>query len=538
MAPLHNRSNSFSVPPQQQVCRFHKFGFCKFRDKCSNVHPNQICPGGCSSINACNMRHPKTCRYFRDYGFCYLTNCVFAHRPTQKSLIRDCSQSILDLGRVLNDFTSKFFPKIDEKFKYLFTRVTDEVKGFLHDSRSSFISEAPQFVDHRTDDILAHDPEGFADSPVSSEGHGPSEFSLGFPVPPDPHEEVVPPSGVDWLNFEYDCHQGVYRSPCPCGDWFEIGTFQVKVGELVAECPLCCKKVLIVPDPETPVYPHPYGEEETNNYTITPMTDRSNSVMNSNKPTKNMYPDFVSEGFHQSTTLHTDSRLSSPYLSTPAVEEKKVKKKQQRQREVSPAKGITLDENQSKYQSIKELDASIQQSLHLPPFDATRRPAGGPILKKAGFHSPILPPHPSPTPIEQEKTKVWTKEQIDNPGSVVSPVVVNNLITVSPFPRTFSPIIQRPNTRSSQPILSAQTDSSTVLPQECNPLKENLKIKIEAQPEDDPKERSGQSIGGVMDGLKRIVNPRCKNCKKDVTKGYALPPILSCCRTNFPVLCV
>lgn len=94
------------------------------------------------------------------------------------------------------------------------------------------------------------------------------------------------------------------------------------------------------------------------------------------------------------------------------------------------------------------------------------------------------------------------------------------LTTVSPSPRAFSPIIERPNIHSStpflsQPIPSTQIDSSAVLPQECSPLTENLKIEIEAQPEDDSKEKSGQWTGGAMDGPEWKLDHRCKICKKD-----------------------
>ena len=177
---------------QRQICRYHKYGVCKFRENCPDFHLNRICPGDCSNVDECNMRHPKLCRIFRDNGFCSFPNCMYAHKPTQESLIRDCSRSVLELNNRLYENFSQLYPYLLTEFKHLFTCVVDEFKGLLHDSRSSFISEVPQIIDSRTDDVSIHDPEVSACSPVSSEGDGPSESPLSFPVPLDPYEEAIP----------------------------------------------------------------------------------------------------------------------------------------------------------------------------------------------------------------------------------------------------------------------------------------------------------------------------------------------------------
>ena len=45
------------------------------------------------------------------------------------------------------------------------------------------------------------------------------------------------------------------------------------------------------------------------------------------------------------------------------------------------AKRINFAMTENKCQSLKQIDVSIQQSPNFQPFDATKRPAKGPILK-------------------------------------------------------------------------------------------------------------------------------------------------------------
>ena len=55
---------------KQNVCTFNKYGFCRFRSNCRKQHLMEICSNKDCEIKECSLRHPKTCRYFRDIGFC------------------------------------------------------------------------------------------------------------------------------------------------------------------------------------------------------------------------------------------------------------------------------------------------------------------------------------------------------------------------------------------------------------------------------------------------------------------------------------
>ena len=64
----------------QNVCRYFKFGFCKFREKCRFMHISEVCEDPSCEIKLCKFRHPRVCNYFRDYNRCKFSEwCAFKH---------------------------------------------------------------------------------------------------------------------------------------------------------------------------------------------------------------------------------------------------------------------------------------------------------------------------------------------------------------------------------------------------------------------------------------------------------------------------
>ena len=62
------------------VCRYFKFGFCKFTDMCKFMHVNQCCENPSCEIKQCNLRHPRICKFYRDYNRCKFGEwCAFKH---------------------------------------------------------------------------------------------------------------------------------------------------------------------------------------------------------------------------------------------------------------------------------------------------------------------------------------------------------------------------------------------------------------------------------------------------------------------------
>ena len=69
---------------QQNVCRYHKFGHCKFSEKCRLMHINEICGNHECNIKLCNLRHPRVCNFFRDYNRCKFGQwCSFKHEQIE-----------------------------------------------------------------------------------------------------------------------------------------------------------------------------------------------------------------------------------------------------------------------------------------------------------------------------------------------------------------------------------------------------------------------------------------------------------------------
>ena len=66
----------------ENVCRFNKYGYCKFGDYCRNLHVNELCVELQCDIAVCEKRHPRTWSFYRDYGRCKYTEYC-RYKPAQ-----------------------------------------------------------------------------------------------------------------------------------------------------------------------------------------------------------------------------------------------------------------------------------------------------------------------------------------------------------------------------------------------------------------------------------------------------------------------
>ena len=65
------------------ICQFHKFGYCKLKDKCEKEHVNRECPEGshCKGIQTCALRNPKMCKIIVMEGICHFREkCSYNHK--------------------------------------------------------------------------------------------------------------------------------------------------------------------------------------------------------------------------------------------------------------------------------------------------------------------------------------------------------------------------------------------------------------------------------------------------------------------------
>ena len=91
----------------QNVCKYNKYGFCKFRTTCRKQHIKKICSkNGCES-EKCYLRHPKVCRYYREIGYCKFGEwCLFKHESNvNKKMEEAIKKAESEIEKHKNDLT-------------------------------------------------------------------------------------------------------------------------------------------------------------------------------------------------------------------------------------------------------------------------------------------------------------------------------------------------------------------------------------------------------------------------------------------------
>ena len=64
----------------ETVCQHNKYGFCKYRDNCKLRHVTDICEDENCEAERCLQRHPRQCRFYREYYRCKFGDyCLFSH---------------------------------------------------------------------------------------------------------------------------------------------------------------------------------------------------------------------------------------------------------------------------------------------------------------------------------------------------------------------------------------------------------------------------------------------------------------------------
>ena len=101
----------------QNVCRYFKFGFCKFTEMCRFMHITEVCENPRCEIKQCNLRHPRVCKYFRDYNRCKFSEwCAFKHQnnnPGSDELkeiheeLDKLSKAIREKDQIIDDLVDK-----------------------------------------------------------------------------------------------------------------------------------------------------------------------------------------------------------------------------------------------------------------------------------------------------------------------------------------------------------------------------------------------------------------------------------------------
>ena len=103
------------------ICVFNKFGFCKYGVTCRKKHEDLKCENSRCEIFDCNKRHPKECKYFREFKRCkYNEYCRYEHKisnEVNKDLVfkyGKLEDRILSLEKVLEN-VEKNFKMVNDK---------------------------------------------------------------------------------------------------------------------------------------------------------------------------------------------------------------------------------------------------------------------------------------------------------------------------------------------------------------------------------------------------------------------------------------
>ena len=100
---------SNDVQSSQPVCKYHKFGHCKFGQSCRKMHIDIKCTKPNCDRKSCLNRHPRPCKFFTVSGFCkWGVECSYSHhQPVSTPVQKEIDDLKITLKIVLEDLAQK-----------------------------------------------------------------------------------------------------------------------------------------------------------------------------------------------------------------------------------------------------------------------------------------------------------------------------------------------------------------------------------------------------------------------------------------------
>ena len=94
---------------QESFCRYNKFGYCKFGNKCYRRHEDRLCEKEHCEVQTCHYRHPRRCRFFFRYNYCkFGTYCKFKHQASDnKNTLKEIEDLKIALEKVNKEIIEK-----------------------------------------------------------------------------------------------------------------------------------------------------------------------------------------------------------------------------------------------------------------------------------------------------------------------------------------------------------------------------------------------------------------------------------------------
>ena len=89
---------------EQELCKYHQRGCCKFGSECQKYHENEICKDQSCTSKACRRRHPRLRKYFcENMGCKFGKDCSYAHRENvNKGEIKELTEELKNIKAEIN----------------------------------------------------------------------------------------------------------------------------------------------------------------------------------------------------------------------------------------------------------------------------------------------------------------------------------------------------------------------------------------------------------------------------------------------------
>ena len=113
----------------QAICYKNKLGYCKYKEKCFYRHVTLVCDDVKCNVFQCEKRHPKICKYYRDFRRCKFTvGCKYKHE-NQYEIFEQFEKKLEELksSRIGND-SDELAKKAEEKLESMENMLNNQRK--------------------------------------------------------------------------------------------------------------------------------------------------------------------------------------------------------------------------------------------------------------------------------------------------------------------------------------------------------------------------------------------------------------------------
>ena len=130
---------------QNVLCRYNKYGHCKYCDKCHFRHVNVICVKQNCSVFDCENRHPVICKYFRNFRRCKFSNCSYKHldnnefNATEEKL-RVLEAKVMEIEKEVGNKRLEAFEKVFENKIEIFENHIKRLNNIIEEKDDKVVS--------------------------------------------------------------------------------------------------------------------------------------------------------------------------------------------------------------------------------------------------------------------------------------------------------------------------------------------------------------------------------------------------------------